>query len=91
VPSTAGRNSQAGAEEAGGDLRAHRTERRQSAVVSTLALPHRAVVIRAYYLGWTTRQIAAELNIAEPVVKSRLHDALRDLRLTFIELAQRSA
>lgn len=42
---------------------------------------HREVLRRAYHLGWTTGQIAADLNISEPLVKSRLHDALHTLRL----------
>jgi RNA polymerase sigma-70 factor, ECF subfamily len=33
-------------------------------------------------LGWTTAQIADDLQIAEVTVKSRLHYALRALRLT---------
>ncbi|HEY0228937.1 MAG TPA: sigma factor-like helix-turn-helix DNA-binding protein [Mycobacterium sp.] len=41
---------------------------------------HREVIYRAYYLRWTTGQIAADLNVTEPVVKRRLHDALRTLR-----------
>jgi RNA polymerase sigma factor (sigma-70 family) len=40
----------------------------------------REVVRKAYYLGWTTDQIAADLNITEPVVKSQLHDALHTVR-----------
>jgi RNA polymerase sigma-70 factor (ECF subfamily) len=43
---------------------------------------HRAVIHRAYYLGWTTAQIADDLHIGECTVKSRLHVALRALRLT---------
>ena len=41
----------------------------------------RAVVRRAYYLRWTTTQIADDLCIEECTVKSRLHFALRALRL----------
>jgi hypothetical protein len=47
-----------------------------------LSTEHCAVVRRAYYLGWTTTQIADDLHIAECTVKSRLHFALRALRLT---------
>lgn len=43
---------------------------------------HREVIHKAYYLRWTTGQIAADLNVTEPVVKSRLHHALRILRYT---------
>src|ERR1700749_2207900 len=38
---------------------------------------HREVVYKAYYLRWTTCQIAADLNVTQLVVKRRLHDALR--------------
>jgi RNA polymerase sigma-70 factor, ECF subfamily len=41
---------------------------------------HREVIRRAYYLGWTTDQIAADLRVAEPVVKSALHNALHTVR-----------
>jgi len=47
---------------------------------------HRAVIRRSYYLGWTTAQIAADLDIAEGTVKSRLHYAVRALRLTLQEM-----
>ena len=47
---------------------------------------HRAVIDRSYYRGWTTAQIAADLGIAEGTVKSRLHYAVRALRLTLQEL-----
>lgn len=46
---------------------------------------HRAVLSRAYYLGWTTRQIAQDLGIAESTVKAQLHHALRRLALTLAE------
>ncbi|BBU24149.1 sigma-70 family RNA polymerase sigma factor [Mycobacterium xenopi] len=51
-----------------------------------LSAEHRAVVCRSYYRGWTTAQIAADLGIAEGTVKSRLHYALRALRLTLQEM-----
>jgi RNA polymerase sigma-70 factor, ECF subfamily len=41
---------------------------------------HREVILKAYYLQWTTRQIAADLNITEPAVKCLLHHAVRTLR-----------
>ena len=50
--------------------------------LSQLCAEHRAVVRRAYYFGWTTTQIAHDLHIPECTVKSRLHFALRVLRLT---------
>jgi hypothetical protein len=50
--------------------------------LAQLSAEHRAVVRRSYYLGWTTAQIADDLDIGESTVKSRLHFALRALRLT---------
>ena len=41
---------------------------------------HREVIHKAYHLGWTTGQIAANLNVTEPVAKSHLHHALHALR-----------
>jgi RNA polymerase sigma-70 factor, ECF subfamily len=43
---------------------------------------HREVIRKAHYLGWTTGQIAADLNVTEPVAKSRLHYALHALRVS---------
>jgi RNA polymerase sigma-70 factor (ECF subfamily) len=51
-----------------------------------LPAEHRAVVRRAYYHGWTTAQISADLRIAEATVTSRLHFALRTLRRTLEEM-----
>lgn len=48
--------------------------------------PHRAVLSRSFYLGWTTQQIADDLGIAEGTVKLRLHCALRRLRLILLEM-----
>jgi Sigma-70, region 4 len=50
--------------------------------LAQLSGEHRAVIRRSYYLGWTTAQIAEDLQIAECTVKSRLHFALGALRLT---------
>jgi DNA-directed RNA polymerase specialized sigma24 family protein len=36
-------------------------------------------VLRCFYCGWTTGQAAADLEITDGTVKSRLHDALRML------------
>jgi RNA polymerase sigma-70 factor (ECF subfamily) len=47
---------------------------------------HRAVIGRAYYQGWSTAQIAADLDIPEGTVKSRLHYAVRALKLNLQEL-----
>jgi RNA polymerase sigma-70 factor (ECF subfamily) len=57
-----------------------------SGALSQLSPDHRAVIRRSYYLGWTTAQIAADLDIAEGTVKSRLHYAVRALRLTLQEM-----
>ena len=54
--------------------------------MAQLSAQHRAVIERSYYRGWTTAQIAADLDIAEGTVKSRLHYAVRALRLTLQEL-----
>jgi RNA polymerase sigma-70 factor, ECF subfamily len=54
--------------------------------LAQLSPQHRAVVWRSYYLRWTTAQIADDLQIAEGTVKSRLHYALRALRLTLQEM-----
>ena len=51
-----------------------------------LPAEHRAVVRRAFYYGWTTAQIGADLGIAEGAVKSRLHYALRTVRRTLQEM-----
>jgi RNA polymerase sigma-70 factor, ECF subfamily len=54
--------------------------------LARLSAEHRAVVRRAFYYGWSTAQISADLRIAEGTVKSRLHCALRTLRRTLQEL-----
>ncbi len=54
--------------------------------LAQLSPEHRAVIRRSYYLGRTTAQIAAELQIAEGTVKSRLHYAVRALRLALQEM-----
>lgn len=48
--------------------------------VAQLSTHHRALLQRAYYHGWTTTQIAADLGIAEASVKTQLHYALRTLQ-----------
>lgn len=57
-----------------------------STALSELSEDHRAVIKRAYYQGMTTAQISADLQIAEGTVKSRLHYAVRALRLNLQEL-----
>src|SRR4051812_15127682 len=54
--------------------------------LARLTREHRAVVRRSYFQGWTTAQIAADLGIADGTVKSRLHYALRALRLVLGEM-----
>ena len=54
--------------------------------IAQLSADHRAVIRRSYYLGWTTARIAEDLQIAEGTVKSRLHYAMRALRLTLQEM-----
>ena len=54
--------------------------------MAQLSAEHQAVIERSYYRGWTTAQIAADLQIAEGTVKSRLHYAVRALRLTLQEM-----
>jgi RNA polymerase sigma-70 factor (ECF subfamily) len=54
--------------------------------LAQLSTEHRAVVGRSYYQGWTTAQIAADLGIAEGIVKSQLHYALRALRQALLEM-----
>ena len=55
--------------------------------MAELSAEHRAVIRRSYYLGWSMSQIAKDLGIAEGTVKSRLHYAVRALRLTLQEMA----
>jgi RNA polymerase sigma-70 factor (ECF subfamily) len=54
--------------------------------LARLSPQHRAVIRRSYYLGWTTARIADDLHIADDTVKSRLHHAMRALRLTLQEV-----
>lgn len=54
--------------------------------LAQLSEDHRAVILRAYYQGWSVAQTAADLRIAEGTVKSRLHYAVRALRLSLQEL-----
>jgi RNA polymerase sigma-70 factor, ECF subfamily len=54
--------------------------------LAQLSPDHRAVIRRSYYLGWTTTQIADDLGIAEGTVKSRLHYAVRALRVALQDM-----
>jgi RNA polymerase sigma-70 factor (ECF subfamily) len=58
-------------------------------VLARLSAAHRAVIRRSYYLGWTTAQIAHDLDIPEGTVKSRLHAAVRALRLSLQDMGVR--
>lgn len=57
-----------------------------SVALSQLSDDHRAVIRRAYYQGWSVGEIAADLRIPEGTVKSRLHYAVRALRLNLQEM-----
>jgi RNA polymerase sigma-70 factor (ECF subfamily) len=59
-----------------------------SEAVKQLSASHRRVIHQAHQLGWTTGQIAADLNVTPAVAKSLLHHALRTLRLTLLEMSQ---
>lgn len=50
-----------------------------------LSLEHRTVVVSAYYFGNSVAEIARSEDIPEGTVKSRLHYALRALRLSLQE------
>ena len=52
----------------------------------SLSLQHRVAIVSAYYLGHTVAEIARNENIAEGTIKSRLHYALRALRLALQEI-----
>ncbi|WP_405159983.1 sigma-70 family RNA polymerase sigma factor [Nocardia sp. NBC_01499] len=51
-----------------------------------LSPDHREVIVRAYYRGLSTHQIAAELDIPAGTVKSRMHYGMRALRLALQEM-----
>ena len=54
--------------------------------LATLSEDHREVIVRAYYRGLPTHQIAAELDIPDGTVKSRMHYGIRALRLALQEM-----
>jgi len=56
-----------------------------SDALTALSADHRLVVVHAYYRGQSTAEIAQVLEIPEGTVKSRLHYALRALRLALQE------
>jgi RNA polymerase sigma-70 factor (ECF subfamily) len=53
--------------------------------MTTLSEEHREVILRAYYRGLSTPQIAAELKIPDGAVKSRMHYGMRALRAALSE------
>jgi RNA polymerase sigma-70 factor (ECF subfamily) len=62
------------------ELNAARAQLLIADALGQLSTEHRALIGRSYYLGRTTAQIADDLHVAEWFVKSRLHDALRELQ-----------
>lgn len=54
--------------------------------LSRLSQDHREVIVRSYYGGHSTQQIATDLDIPEGTVKSRMHYGVRALRLVMQEL-----
>ena len=56
-----------------------------SEALKSLSSEHRTVIVRAYYLGQTVADIAQQEQIPEGTVKSRLHYALRALRIALQE------
>ena len=51
----------------------------------SLSPQHRGAVVSAYYLGHTVAEIAHQQGVPEGTIKSRLHYALRALRLALQE------
>jgi RNA polymerase sigma-70 factor (ECF subfamily) len=51
----------------------------------SLSIEHRTAVVSAYYLGHSTAEIARRENVPEGTVRSRMHYALRALRLALQE------
>ncbi|MBB5913997.1 RNA polymerase sigma-70 factor (ECF subfamily) [Nocardia transvalensis] len=54
--------------------------------LARLSIDHREVIVRAYYRGLSTHQIATELDIPEGTVKSRMHYGMRALRSALREM-----
>jgi RNA polymerase sigma-70 factor (ECF subfamily) len=53
--------------------------------LASLSLEHRTAVVNAYYLGQTVAEIARRDDVPEGTVKSRLHYALRAMRIALQE------
>lgn len=56
-----------------------------SDALKSLSADHRTAIVRAYYLGQTVADIAQQEGIPPGTVKSRLHYALRALRMALHE------
>jgi RNA polymerase sigma-70 factor (ECF subfamily) len=56
-----------------------------SDALASLSLEHRTAVVSAYYLGQSVAEIARQNGLPEGTVKSRLHYALRAMRLALQE------
>jgi RNA polymerase sigma-70 factor, ECF subfamily len=56
-----------------------------SDALNELSAEHRLVVVHAYYRGQSTAEMSRDLQIPEGTVKSRLHYALRAMRLALQE------
>jgi RNA polymerase sigma-70 factor (ECF subfamily) len=56
-----------------------------SDALSSLSIEHRTAVVSAYYLGQTVAEIASRDDVPEGTVKSRLHYALRAMRIALQE------
>ncbi|HEY2642365.1 MAG TPA: sigma-70 family RNA polymerase sigma factor [Galbitalea sp.] len=56
-----------------------------SDALASLSLEHRTAVVSAYYLGQTVAEIARANDLPEGTVKSRLHYALRAMRIALQE------
>lgn len=54
--------------------------------MAKLSSAHRAIIFRAYYLKHTTAQIAIELDLSESVVRTKLHDAMVELRRMLLDV-----
>jgi RNA polymerase sigma-70 factor (ECF subfamily) len=54
-------------------------------VLTQLTPEHRAVIVRAYYMGQSVAELAVALDLPEGTVKSRLHYGLRALRMALEE------
>lgn len=57
-----------------------------TAALAQLSAEHRALLRRACYNGWTTEQIAVDLDITEHTVKTQLHYALRNVQRTLRDM-----